>query len=254
MPNRKLPALLPVLVAILTVATAASTACAQDRQAAPALSVALRAALEKEAPAAVEKRFKDALTADARAYEVDAQALNALGAEYLQKGEMEKGMAVLAVTAHAMQLSVAGQFPAGTNPAGQRGRADRNEAVGDEARARQRALDSRGPARPDLERFHGLFALPGAGPERALFLVRNCDRHLTMGPTWADTSPWILRSRGDTTFEYPGDDFQKPIRVSITTDADGRATAISHDVADVPSPLVRSGDLPAGFAPVCGGG
>jgi hypothetical protein len=245
------------LLLVFTLAMAGSAA-AQQKSTKKPLSEALRAALAKETPAVVQKRFTDEINAGKLDYEIDVTALNGLSVEYLQKGEREKGMAVLAVTSAAGRLLVAEYLPPELVQAAKDEQKARDEekqarasAPGEEEQARARKLAVLGPARNDLDRFHGLFRGARDPEDHSMFLVRDCDGHLQFGATWADVGPWPLRSIGDTEFEYPGDDFTKPFHVHITTGAGGRASRIEHDQAQVTNPLTRVGDLPVDFLPKC---
>jgi hypothetical protein len=60
-----------------------------------------------------------------------------------------------------------------------------------------------------------------------------------------------MRSAGETKFEHPGDDFNKPVHIEFAVDADGKATRITHDLTFIGSPLTRVGDLPADWLPRC---
>jgi len=143
-----------------------------------------------------------------------------------------------------------GTFEAG-NPAS-RSEEDASPPT-EEVLTEERAVASHGPPREDLERFHGLFASPADGPQRALFLVQNCGGHLVTGPMWADISPWTPRSAGETEFVHDGDSFNQPFRLETKVGPDGEAVSIEHHPDFVASPLQRIGDLDDSFLPKCGG-
>jgi hypothetical protein len=238
---------------------AATPVLAQGQAHKPLLSEALKDALAKEPLSEVEEHFMEALATGKPEYELDAEAVNALGLKYMESGEMEKGVIVVGIAARAAQIVATASFP----PEMLEAMAAREEAerAGEEEASRpteeelneERAAAARGPARDDLERFHGLFANPADGPQRALFLVRNCDGHLVTGPMWADVAPWTLRSVGETEFVYDGDSFTQPFRLEIGLGPDGNAVSIQHDLEFVASPLQRIGDLDDSFLPKCGG-
>jgi len=224
----------------------------------PLLSEALKDALAKEPLGEVEKHFMEALATGKPEYELDAEAVNALGMKYMESGEVEKGVVVVGIGARAAQIVATASFPPEMLEAmAARGEAERTKEEAstptEEELNEERAAVSPGPARDDLERFHGLFANPADGPQRALFLVRNCDGHLVTGPMWADVAPWTLRSVGETEFVYDGDSFTQPFRMEISVGPDGNAVSIQHDLGFVASPLQRIGDLDDAFLPECRG-
>lgn len=252
---------LPILgILLATGLLAARPAAAQDAPKKPPLSEALRKALATEKPADVEKRFLAAFDAGKLDYDVDGQGLNALGIQYMQDGDMERGTVVMSVAGRAAQLMMEEMMPGMAEAAAaekadrERERKERAARPTEEEAAAERARAAAGPPRDDLDRFHGIYGTKKDGVQRALFLVRNCDGHLQLGATWGDVAPWVLRSTGDVTFEYPGDSFTKPIHVRITTGPGGKATSIAHDLEFLGSPLSRIADLPADWQPQCGGG
>lgn len=260
LPSRTLRRSLPIIGVVLAAGLlAAGPAAAQDAQKKPPLSEALRKALDKEKPADVEKRFLATIDAGTLEYDVDAPGLNALGIQYMQDGDMERGTVVMSVAGRAAQLMMEQMMPgmaeaaAAEKAARERERQERAARPTEEEAAAERARAAAGPPRDDLDRFHGIYGSEKDGVQRALFLVRTCDGHLQLGTTWGDVAPWVLRSTGDATFEYPGDSFTKPIHVQVSTDADGKATAIAHDLEFLGNPLQRIADLPAGWQPKCGG-
>jgi hypothetical protein len=267
MQRRSIRRCLPITVlALAACMLAPDRATAQDAQKKPPLSEALRKALAKERPADVQERFIAAIETGKLDYEIDPQQLNALGLEYIQAGDIERGQAVMAVAANASRLLLADMMPPGMAEAMEEAatadKADRERKREQQAAARQseeeaaaeRARARTGPPRDDLDRFHGIYGTEEGGITRALFLVKNCDGHLLFSSTWGDAAPWVLRSTSDTSFEYPGDDFMKPIHIEITTGDDGRATRIAHDLDALGSPLDRIADLPPDWQPKCGGG
>lgn len=238
--------------------SAASPVSAQEQVKKPLLSEALKEALAKDPLDEVEKRFMEALASDDPAYELDAEAVNALGLQYMESGQTQKGVLVVGIAARAAQIVAMASFPQGMleamaarDSAERKGEEEQASRRTEEELTQERAAASLGPPRDDLERFHGLFANPDDGPQRAIFLVRDCDGHLVTGPMWADVAPWTLRSVGDTEFVYDGDSFTGPFRLVISVGPDGKAVSVKHDWEFVASPLQRIGDLEDSLLPKC---
>jgi hypothetical protein len=252
------PRLVILCAALLMAVLLSDPTLAQERDSKPLLSETLKAALAAQPPEAVQKRFSDELASGSYAYQLDLQGLNALGLDYMQRGENEKAFVVLGIAGQAAQVVASGAFPQETMAATAAAEEAQRRADAEQASASARGAPTQeparaplGPPRDDLERFHGLFASAEDGPQRALFLVRNCDGHLIAGPMWADVAPWVLRSAGDAEFAYDGDSFVRPFRLEITLGPDGKAMSIEHDCEFLASPLQRVGDLEASFLPDC---
>lgn len=249
----------PWIILVIGV-SAASPASAQSQVKKPLLSQALKEALAKDPLDEVEKHFMEALASGKPEYEMDFEAVNTLGLEYMQSGQTERGIVVVGIAARAAQIVTMASYPQemleAVSAREEAERAEREEKEQasrptEEELARERATASLGPSRDDLERFHGLYANPEDGPQRALFLVRDCDGHLVTGPMWADVAPWTLRSVGETEFAYDGDSFTGPFRFEVVVGPEGRAVSINHDLEFVASPLERIGDLEDSFLPEC---
>jgi hypothetical protein len=241
-------------------ASATSPVLAQEQVRKPLLSEALKEALAKDPLDEVEMHFLEALASGNPEYEIDVEAVNALGLEYMQSGQTEKGVIVVGIAARAAQIAATASFPpeilealAAREEAERKGEEEQASKPMEEEFTQGRTTASLGPSRDDLERFHGLFANPEGGPQRALFLVRNCDGYLVTGPMWADVAPWTLRSVGDREFVYDGDSFTQPFRLDLSVGPDGKAVSIKHDLEVVASPLRRIGDLDDSFLPKCRG-
>jgi hypothetical protein len=247
-----LRAALARLALVLAVTTVlAAPASAQD---APAtLSQAVREALTLQPPDSVLNRFMAELESGEYTYRVDLDSLTAMGMALMQEGETEKGVAVMGIASAAAQFQATAMFPEELRRA--------MEAPPEEAAEAEPSNSGPvgvedpdvdlGPARDDLERFHGLYANPEEGPNRAVFLMTGCRGRLEAGAMWGDVAPWEMRSEGDTEFYWPGSSFAQPFRIEITVGPDGRGRTIHHDMDFVSTPLERIGELPREFVPRC---
>ncbi|MGH9320223.1 MAG: hypothetical protein ACRD3V_10100, partial [Vicinamibacteria bacterium] len=108
----------------------------------------------------------------------------------------------------------------------------------------------RGEPRDDLARFHGLYGDPSdAGSAARRLWVSDACGYLTIGATWGDAAPWVMRSVSDKAFIassiYPG---VEPFEAEFRMAADGTAEALTHN-GNLPigNPLLRVGDLPEGW-------
>ncbi|UCC26065.1 MAG: hypothetical protein JSU98_02975 [Gemmatimonadales bacterium] len=224
------------------------------------LSEAVRVALETQTPDSVLTRFTSELQSGQFTYRLDLDSLGALGRGFMEAGEMEKGAVVMGIVAQAAQIQAGSMFPDNLR----RAMEARQEEERRSSEARREAAPTDpppsaggdpgpdlGPARDDLERFHGLYANPEQGPNRAIFLITGCEGRLLAGAMWGDVAPWELRSEGATEFSWPGNSFAQPFRLAISVGADGRGRTIQHDMDFVASPLERIDDLPEEFAADC---
>jgi hypothetical protein len=239
------------LALVLAVTTVLATpGSAQD---APATLSQAEEALTRQHPDSVMNRFMAELQSGEYTYRVDLDSLSAMGIAFMQGGETEKGMAVMGIASAAAQIQAADMFPEEVRRAMEAPSQEATEAESPSAEpvgAEDPNVDL-GPARDDLERFHGLYANPEQGPERAVFLMTGCRGRLEAGAMWGDVAPWEMRSEGDTEFYWPGSSFAQPFRIEITVGPDGRGQTIHHDMDFVSTPLERIGELPREFVPRC---
>jgi hypothetical protein len=102
------------------------------------------------------------------------------------------------------------------------------------------------PGRTDLERFIGVYGDPNQSDERRrLFVTESCDGRMVVGAMWGDASNWWMTSVGDTEFEM-SDQFRS-LSLLFAVGADGNATAMHHDLDNLPNPLTKVGPLPEGY-------
>jgi hypothetical protein len=103
-----------------------------------------------------------------------------------------------------------------------------------------------GPARKDLERFHGVYGDPEQPDSlRKLFVTQSCGGYLVAGAMWGDAQNWWMKSVSDNTFEMSSDFMS--LRLEFKLGPDGKARAMAHDLEGMASPLERSGELPEGW-------
>ncbi len=90
-----------------------------------------------------------------------------------------------------------------------------------------------GPSRTDLDRFTGLYSDPAQPDERkeSFWAAPGCDGRLVTGATWADASPWWMRSVSDRGFEY--EDSWTQITMEFQGAAGESATGMTHDREDI---------------------
>jgi hypothetical protein len=239
---------------VLVLAATAILAAPGSAQDAPAtLSQAVREALTRQHPDTVMNRFMSELQAGEYTYRLDLDSLSAMGITFMQEGETEKGVAVMGIASAAAQIQAAALLPEEVRRALEAPPEEVAEA--ESASAEPVGVEDPdvdlGPARDDLERFHGLYANPEQGPERAVFVMTGCRGRLEAGAMWGDVAPWEMRSEGDAEFYWPGSSFAQPFRIEITVGPDGRGQTIHHDMDFVSSPLERIGELPREFVPRC---
>lgn len=247
--SRLARAWLPLALAML----AASPGSAQVKTPKTPLSQAVRAALAEHPPDTVLKRFSESLESASLEYEVDFQGLNALGLEYMQAGETEKGIVALGIASRAAQIMATGLLSPEVLEAAAAAQAELEKEQAQASSSQPGAVPSDlGPPRDDLERFQGLFASLEDGPQRALFVLRGCDGRLLVGPMWADVAPWTMRSVAETEFTWPGNSFAKPLHIKLILGPDGAVIGLEHDLEVLYSPLHRIGDLEKSFVPDCG--
>lgn len=215
----------------------------------PPLSTEIAQLIENHGVDAARERFGELWENAANEYEPDTDGLADLGTRYLQEGDIEAGMAVMEMvsiislaeldTALESQAALVAEMEgAAAEIAAETG--DRTDAAPADESPQPKAPE-RGPARTDLERLTGIYSSDEA-PNRELFVTRTCDGFLVVGPLWADTSPWNLRSVGREAFTFRQGDLQ--FQLEFATGDDGAARQLSHTIRGLASPMQRRGPLP----------
>lgn len=232
-----------------------STGAVLAAEAKPSLSAEIEKVLVAQGIVAAKARFAAIYPAHKDVWELDLDALMKLGTDRIQAGDMDTGMAVLEM-ATRMQLDRVTTAIGGTSPA--RAKAEQAMRAGEAQAAAQQAdapaaapaaaaaPATAGPARDDLERFTGLYGDAADGGRRNLFVTVSCDGFLVAGPSWADMSPWRMRSASERVFTY-ADSFTR-LRLEFAVGKDGRGRAVTHDLAALASPLRRVGPLPGDWS------
>lgn len=223
----------------------------------PLLSETVRAVIESEGVAAAKSQFAELYPARQDQYIIDTGGLTNLGTEYMTAGDMEKGMAVMEmVSAVALGMS-SSMSPQAQKSAPQMADFMRQQ---EEARAEhekhQQAVreqdkkvesrtteQHRGKSRDDLDRFTGIFGVPGSSDStRTLWVMVSCDGYLVAGANWGGASQWWMRSAADKVFTYQ-DSFQS-LSMEFVTHGEDSAEGMSHDLDAISSPLERQGPVP----------
>ena len=65
---------------------------------------------------------------------------------------------------------------------------------------------------------------------RNLYIFQTCDGFLVAAPIWADVSPWMLKSTGDTSFEHSA---YYTFTMNFEVDEEGSAVALIQEGDDV---------------------
>ncbi len=223
--------------------------CASLAYAKPPLSAEVARLLESHGVDAARERFAELWANSAADYEADVEGLADLGTRYLEAGDIEAGMAVMEMVsivslaeldaALESQAEMVAEMEAAAAELAADASDETEAAPGDEGPAP--AAPDRGPARTDLARLTGIYASAEA-PNRELFVTRTCDGFLVVGPLWADTAPWDLRSQGGETFSFRQGELQ--FQLEFATGSDGAARQLSHTIRGLASPMQRRGPLP----------
>lgn len=244
-----------LLILMLAVVIAAPVA----GQTKPDLADALEAAIEKDGPTIAQQRFIEILrSGGAEKYTLDQRKLGQLLQSYVQAGEVDEMQAVANVMAeYSVAMSRANGMvipePQASDRTERASATDRSVTTEESVAMRRR--ERLGEPRPDNDRFMGFYGVAPDGQNgmRMWFVSRSCDGYLTVGPMWADTQEWYLRSTGDTSFEYPGDSFNPVVHIAFTAPARGRATGMKLDYEGFTDPMVRLRDLDPEWIPNCEG-
>ncbi len=213
--------------------------CAGLAVARPPLSIEMARLIDGEGASAARERFAELWESGSADYEPDVDGLASLGSRYLQEGNIEAGMVVMEM------VSVISLAELDSALESQAALVAEMEAPGDEVG--QRTSADRGPARGDLERLTGIFAREEAS-RRELFVTQTCDGFLVVGPLWADTAPWNLRSEGEESFTFRQGALQ--FALEFATGDDGVAQQLSHNIRGLATPMQRRGPLPGDW-PSC---
>lgn len=206
----------------------------------PLISEELRAVISSDGPAAATERFNEIYPAQKDQYTIDTQGLTSLGMEYMQSGNTEAGMAVIAAATRVAQ-EMASQAMGTTSDAVHASVLPQQGADQTHRETARQPADladfDQGPARDDLGRFAGIYGDPDEpDPNRTLWVMPSCDGYLVSGANWGDAAAWWLRSTSDTSFHY--EDSFTSLQMSF---ANG---AMSHNLGELKTPLQRRGDLP----------
>jgi len=210
----------------------------------PLLSAEVARLIDSHGIDAARERLGELAVNTADNFEPDLDGLADLGTRYLQEGDIEAGMAVMEMLSiislgeldAALQAQAA--LMAELEATAEAVAAETEAAPGNR---HQPPAPDRGPAREDLERLTGVYASDEA-PARELFVTRSCDGFLIVGPLWADTAPWNLRSEGMEVFTYLHDGLH--FRLEFTVGGDGVARGLSHSIRGLATPMQRLGPLP----------
>jgi hypothetical protein len=219
---------------------------AQDK---PLLSEELRAAYQQGGAERVQQRYQEIVVGGRDAYQLDAEGVVALAAQYAQAGDAEAAQ-VFSLLGYELAMA---KFE-GSGMAAQLNAMLDSARREDEARAAKEVAPDPGPARDDLARFFGLYRDPdpGGAANRELFVTETCDGHLVFSGMWGNVAPFVMRSESDTRFvqisvdrEYQPQAYQLDFEIG----PDGRMAAMSHNLTAGFSfeRWPRSGDLPDGW-------
>ncbi|MDO8862736.1 hypothetical protein Q6D67_13580 [Haliea sp. E1-2-M8] len=233
----------------LGLALAVALLCAGLVFARPPLATEMARLIESQGVDAARESFAELWENAGAEYEPDVDGLAELGTRYLREGNIDAGMAVMEMvsiislaeldTALESQAALVAEMEAAATEIAAGTGTQAGAAPGDERP--QPAAPDRGPARTDLERLTGIYA-SGEAPNRELFVTRTCDGFLVVGPLWADTAPWYLRSEGEAAFTFRQDELQ--FQLEFATGDDGAARQLSHTIRGLATPMQRRGPLP----------
>ncbi len=211
----------------------------------PLLSEEIHKLLEREGAAAAQRRFDELYPGHKDRFDLDLKGFAALAMQYSKAGDQAKAQLILGmssaitrdmITAFADSMPTAPK-PSTPDPAAQ--------PAAKQSRTREPDPDL-GPARKDLDRFRGLYGVPGKnGSRRDLFVTVSCDGYLVVGAMWGDTSNWWMKSVSEYSFEM-SDSFMS-LHLQFVPGPGGTPSALKHDLQGLPSPLPRVGPLPDGW-------
>ena len=234
-----------VILFLLLMSVALPSAFAQEAEPKPLLSEEIRTILERDGAEAATKRFNEIFPAAKGKYELDQDGFGELAAEKMKNGDFATGQVLLEMLSRIVQESLAEMEAQMPEFSGERSLQKPAAATKEENEVMDNRSPSErlGPPRADLGRFTGMYGTQeNVDKGRTLFVAESCEGHLVVGPMWADTSPWWMKSTSDTKFEFDWSDTS--VRMAFVADPSGRATAMEHDLDFMDSPLPRVGPLP----------
>lgn len=211
-------------------------ATAQDSRK-PLLSEEISRILKADGHEAAERRFNEIYPAKADGYEVDLNGMAMLAAAQVQANDTAAAEAVFRMVSVLQQAEIGKYVPAVAAAAAEQEEqeaANRAQAEEEEARRAEASRPDFGPRREDLSRFTGEYGDPGQQDRqpvpRNLYIFQSCDGYLVAAPLWADVSPWILTSTGDTSFEHSS---YYTFTMNFEVNGEGRAVALVQEGDDL---------------------
>lgn len=227
--------------------TSAGDAAEASQEAPPLLSTTIRETLDKDGIEAARKRFAEIWPEQSDAYRFDMEGLARLGGEYMQKGDFDRGQAVMEMVAAMTRASIEASLPEGMAAPGSQTTPERRETDGQRAERQARAVEP--PLSDEVaSRYEGIFRDPDeTDPNHRFFLARDpCGPSIMFGAMWGDAQNTWLRLESESVLAQPPEQAMTgpPLRIEVTFGDDGRARSLSHDSTWFGSPLVRDGELP----------
>jgi hypothetical protein len=216
----------------------------------PLLSEAIRQAIDTKGIEFAKKHLLESYESLKNNYEIDVEAVSKLGSDYIKEGKMEEAGAAMEIATPWLQQYTASKI-GGTYPEmvkQEKSGNERKEEKEKRVTKEDKAINSSGKPRNDLERFTGIYGDPAEKNEtRRLWVRESCDGYLVSGALWGDASPWWLKSESDNIFTY-SDSFSD-IRLEFVTGNDGKARKMIHNLEFMKTPLERLGPIPADWGP-----
>jgi hypothetical protein len=213
-----------------------SAGIAQDGKR-PLLSEEISRVLGKDGPEAAERHFNEIYPARADRYEIDLNGMAMLAAAQIQANEIAAAEAVFRMVSVLQEGELAKYMPgvaAAAQEEQERDAVQRDGARRAEAQETEPTDLDLGPSRDDLSRFFGEYGDPDGQDRqpvpRNLYIFQTCDGYLVAAPMWADVSPWILTSTGDTSFEHSS---FHTFTMNFEVDEEGNAAALVQEGDDL---------------------
>ena len=237
----------------IIVISAASVLSAQDR---PLLSEAIKNSIDTQGIDVAKKHFTEIYNSKKDFYEIDMKGISELSSYYIKAGNYEAGSAVMEIAQPFMQDYISSKMGGISKEMGDKSKTNqmtenqkqKKNVKNEESKEENEALDYKGEARNDLERLTGLYGDPlETDKNRRFWVMVSCDGYLVIGALWGDVAPWWMKSEGDNIFTY-SDSFNN-IRMEFTTDKNGKATKMIHNLPSLKTPLERLGPLPEDWDP-----
>jgi hypothetical protein len=232
---RSVTTLLVSLAAVpLILLGTASDAVAQGGKK-PLLSDEIGRVLRLDGTEAAERHFNEIYPAKADHYEIDLNGMTMLAAAQIQANDMTAAEAVFRMVGVLQEGELAKYVPAAAAAAREeRDAVQRDDAKKAEAQKTEPTEFETGPSRDDLARFFGEYGDPDRQDRqpvpRNLYIFQTCDGFLVAAPIWADVSPWMLKSTGDTSFEHSA---YYTFTMNFEVDEEGSAVALIQEGDDV---------------------